>query len=310
MDLPYKCSACNLYFKTLQEQEEHKQVKHPKEYQCKQCDRKYNYLLSLRQHMQVAHRKPCEQLRFECSVCGKSFPTKGRLKVHMVSHSSERPFTCDLCGLSFKSHDALKTHSMYIHEGLPRKPYVRKYTCEYCAVTFNSGTTLKEHILRKHTENAEFRHKCDICDQSFCRPVRLEAHKNKDHFNRKPYTCSHCNKGFFIEYDCKRHMSRCSKEKDRNKSTNEKDDQAAFNIDGKTHGTSTNVSISSSGYQIYPTNSIGIDPVHSQGSGQLSFVDLGGSSVMTSYLENSTNLANTVSVTCFQPVNTTYQDML
>lgn len=51
---------------------------------------------------------------FSCSIgeCRKSFKTKGNLKVHMMSHQTDRPFKCVYpgCGKSYINRCRLRTH--------------------------------------------------------------------------------------------------------------------------------------------------------------------------------------------------------
>lgn len=211
-DFPYKCSACSMYFKNKEEESSHRQEKHKRTFDCSTCGRSYMHAAGLRAHVSISHKT--EELRsYSCTKCKKVFPTKSRLKVHMAVHSNVRPFTCEQCGTSFKTLDTLKTHITYIHEGIPRKPYKKVHTCEFCGAEFNGSSVLREHILIRHTENAVFKHKCELCEKSFPRAHRLEAHVNKEHLNRKPYLCNFCGKSFFILMDCNRHKERCPKSK-------------------------------------------------------------------------------------------------
>ena len=37
---------------------------------------------------------------------------------------------------------------------------------------------------------------CDLCGEGYTSPYLLKVHKNKDHFNSKPYSCDFCGKAF------------------------------------------------------------------------------------------------------------------
>lgn len=47
-----------------------------------------------------------------CSVCGKIFPAKSHVKVHMRVHTGAKPYECEMCGKRFSQKNNLKTHQM------------------------------------------------------------------------------------------------------------------------------------------------------------------------------------------------------
>ncbi|NWR26443.1 ZN180 protein, partial [Emberiza fucata] len=47
---------------------------------------------------------------YECSKCGKGFPTSSCLIQHYQSHREERPFQCPDCGKGFKDNSTLMQH--------------------------------------------------------------------------------------------------------------------------------------------------------------------------------------------------------
>lgn len=49
-------------------------------------------------------------IRHTCSACGKNFSTKQRLKIHLLTHSGEKPHTCDVCSKSFATESRLRSH--------------------------------------------------------------------------------------------------------------------------------------------------------------------------------------------------------
>jgi len=81
-----------------------------------------------------------------CVTCGKIFPTRGRLELHMNVHKEdkEKPFKCDVCEKGFSASASLKNHKL-LHTGEVHK-------CEYCEYTAVQKGNLKTHRLKLHKD--------------------------------------------------------------------------------------------------------------------------------------------------------------
>jgi len=84
-----------------------------------------------------------------CVTCGKIFPTRGRLELHMNVHKEdkEKPFKCDVCEKGFSASASLKNHKL-LHTGEVHK-------CEYCEYTAVQKGNLKTHRLKLHKDLLE-----------------------------------------------------------------------------------------------------------------------------------------------------------
>lgn len=82
-------------------------------------------------------------------MCSKGYTRKDKLTRHAVVHTGERPFVCQHCGKSFTRKDKLQRHEM-IHK--VDKPF----TCVPCNLEFVRQETFNAHMERKHPERLPY----------------------------------------------------------------------------------------------------------------------------------------------------------
>ncbi|XP_021368298.1 flocculation protein FLO11-like isoform X28 [Mizuhopecten yessoensis] len=135
----YKCGICNVGFDTGEKLNNHKQIHSRSGYLCHVplCPHRFPNTLLLKDHLLKDHE--CTYIHFclecgkgfkssvgynnhhklyhggahdcpSCHICGKVFPTKSNLLVHLKKHSFDRPFTCQKCGKSYKYKQTFKDH--------------------------------------------------------------------------------------------------------------------------------------------------------------------------------------------------------
>lgn len=85
-----------------------------------------------------------------CLVCKKTLSSFSNLKVHMRSHTGERPYACDQCPYACAQSSKLKRHQRMHGLG----PGSTRYKCPHCCVPFGLRATLDKHLLQSHPEMA------------------------------------------------------------------------------------------------------------------------------------------------------------
>ncbi|RZF39183.1 hypothetical protein LSTR_LSTR014669 [Laodelphax striatellus] len=101
---------------------------------------------------------------YDCAVCGKSCKDIPQFKEHMKSEHVD--LKCKDCGKSFPSKSRLKSHSS-IHKE-------KKYLCELCSSAFHRLDQYKSHYKRKHTDLKDFI--CRECGKSWKTKGDLSQH--------------------------------------------------------------------------------------------------------------------------------------
>ncbi|KPP71083.1 hypothetical protein Z043_110037 [Scleropages formosus] len=158
-----------------------------KRYPCPQCARSFHYLASLQKHCKQWHKLAtvCTDGHLSCADCGKSFGGLGGLGPHVCNDSGEKldmgpictdtGYLCSICSKSCTTTQNLRIH-MRTHTG------ERPYACTDCGKRFAESGTLRKHI-RIHTGLKPFKthtgerpYQCPHCPLTFARPHHLSSH--------------------------------------------------------------------------------------------------------------------------------------
>lgn len=169
----------------------------------------------------------------ECVLCGTKVKN---LKVHLRSHTHERPFECSICDRNFTQSGHRNLHMRQVHNIDPNSspneqlPVGKEHSCEKCCRNFDSMSDLDDHMrcqhiapngackicakivapgcitahLRTHT-GTNNQYKCSMCPTSFQRKDHLEEHLGQ-HTNVRPYECKFCKESTFTSAALKRHI--------------------------------------------------------------------------------------------------------
>ncbi|CAN7985106.1 unnamed protein product, partial [Ixodes hexagonus] len=120
-------------------------LRHP--HGCDQCPVRFKTHAELHAHKLCRHTpgsSPPKRDRYKCSFCDKSFPFSFSLRMHLRTHTGERPYACQHCHKTFNLQKSFQYHVMAMHT----KDF--KLHCLLCGKGCVNNTKLKQHLTKSH----------------------------------------------------------------------------------------------------------------------------------------------------------------
>lgn len=194
------CEYCNEKFEDFRSLVRHRKL-HLRPYLCENCWEGFYDMNELNCHscqpnVDNKDKNKTERVLRQCDQCGKSYPP-GYIRIHMLTHSNDRPYSCKYCPKRFKVPGGLHSHILWNHKR------TRNHKCEVCNATFISSSSRSSHIRKNHLK--EKKYGCDSCVKRFFSKSELQRH-SLTHTGVKNFHCHLCDKSYQTRYGLNVHL--------------------------------------------------------------------------------------------------------
>ncbi|XP_017066563.1 zinc finger protein 62 homolog [Drosophila eugracilis] len=197
----YRCQPCNkdfphmkLYrhhmrnYQQIRADSTHRKLEICVYYMCdhENCSEAYVNWNSLYTHKRRTHESSNKQAdktsksaqEWICQFCLKECRSKMSLSVHVARSHNNDNVVCPLCNASYKSQDALAKHHAYWHEPIE---------CPQCYKIVKNRRNYDTHVNVVHSNKK--RYSCSVCQKGFYHKSEMEAHQK---LHGQSYSCDQC----------------------------------------------------------------------------------------------------------------------
>lgn len=120
-----------------------------------------------------ARRKNVKKYMYPCPYCGKCLTTISQLKVHILTHTQEKPYKCPFCDYQANQAVLVDGHIETKHLN------IKRFKCELCDYSCSAFCSLKRH-KRSHRRKPEPR-QCPYCEVITLKVISMQNHIKKKH---------------------------------------------------------------------------------------------------------------------------------
>ncbi|XP_026679225.1 zinc finger protein 883-like isoform X1 [Diaphorina citri] len=210
--IKYKCPLCDRIYTSFSETKRHFEVHSgERKYTCSICSKCFFIKNRLSEHYRRVHKMRVSMARtndvkksaeisvdgvtkYKCHICDSIFTRYDSLRLHVRTHTGDRPYTCDVCGKSFVAKKHLNRHYNCSHAGFG-------YQCNICGRVMSDSTNFKDHL---DNHKGEKKYTCEICGTGFMYKSSLHHHKFS-HSKERMFQCSFCEKKYMSPKTLKEH---------------------------------------------------------------------------------------------------------